>query len=257
MMRTLTLKAGCGCRFTKYLVAPSMNVSSAIHSSPSSPKDVSVFTSSSHHNLHSVSNFSAMTLSPSMNVCPSSLNNIAPSIVFSPPRRQLYQSAFPRRGKKFLDAQEALRKSDGVPEGAELIFLRPREWSDTLPLSMDIVTVTFGCYWFFWHTCPPEYMNECLVLKSVSFLLVFLFIQRRMSAFCQRIYLLEPDIYFAVFPRYFLPKRVIQYRVGEVTLKNGVLILPGEKKMYCSRKYFASYDVLAKMLNLKLSPGTK
>ena len=44
-------------------------------------------------------------------------------------RQQLrfMKMSFPREGKAFLDRQEKLRKSDKVPEGAELIFLLPSD----------------------------------------------------------------------------------------------------------------------------------
>lgn len=255
-MRTLTMKAGCGCRFIQHLVAPATNISPAINLTPSSPIDASLMTSAGQPNHCAVSFFSTTISSPSLNISLSSLENISPSVILTPPRRKKHRTAFPRRGKKFLDIQEALRKADGVPEGAELIFLRRRDWSNKLALSMDVVTVAVGCA-FFAQSCPPEYLNECLILKSVSFLLVVLFTQRRMSAFCQRIYLLEPETYFAVFPRYFLPQRVVQYRAGEVTLRRGVFFLPGQKKMHCNRIYFPSDDHIVKMLKLQPPAATE
>ena len=129
MMRTLTMKAGSRCRFSQHLVSPSMNLSLAINLTPSSPIDASLMTSAGQPNHCAVSFFSTTISSPSLNISLSSLENISPSVILTPPRRKKHRTAFPRRGKKFLDIQEALRKADGIPEGAELIFLRRRDWS--------------------------------------------------------------------------------------------------------------------------------
>jgi len=162
-----------------------------------------------------------------------------------PVKRQKHRFTFPRMDKAFLERQEKLRIADNVPEGAELIFLLPKDRSLTLVV-MDLMTVGVG-YALFSSACPPEYHNECLLIKSVIFLAFLLFAQRRLSSACQRIYRLEPNTYFAVFPRYFFPKKVKEFRGGEVTLKDGVFQLEG-RRMYCGGRFFKSYDHIEKML---------
>ena len=44
-----------------------------------------------------------------------------------PVKRQKHRFTFPRMDKAFLERQEKLRIADNVPEGAELIFLLPKD----------------------------------------------------------------------------------------------------------------------------------
>ena len=90
-----------------------------------------------------------------------------------------------------------------------------------------------------------------------------------MSRTCQRIYHIAPDKYYAVFARYFFPKKVIEFQIGDVQVIKGVFYfvtpqtlefntknkISAGRKMYCGGMYFKSFYEIDKMLNLIQDTG--
>jgi len=116
-------------------------------------------------------------------------------------------------------------------------------------MSMDILTIATGCALYSSENIP-DYLYECLLLKSVMFLALLWFCHRRFSSTCLRIYRVDPGpSFYAVFPRFFLPKRTVPFQSGDVKLKDGIFYIAG-KKVYTGGRFFKSYYHIEEMLNL-------
>ena len=88
-----------------------------------------------------------------------------------------------------------------------------------------------------------------LYQTQVMFLALLWFCHRRFSSTCLRIYRVDPGpSFYAVFPRFFLPKRTVPFQSGDVKLKDGIFYIAG-KKVYTGGGFFKSYYHIEEMLN--------